>query len=110
MKTKSIYDIAVKRYNAIMERIGYEHNTIGTSFSDETEDWNLRDMVAEMDYVYSCYFEDGHCNGDMRYSDDPDERRMWHNETALIKRFIDRFKPHIDGIKCTHGHCSKFDN
>ena len=67
MKTNSVFETAVKRYNSIMEHIGYEHLTIGTSYSEETDDWNLRDMVAEMDYVYSTYFENGHCNGDMRH-------------------------------------------
>ena len=110
MKNNSIFETAVKRYNKIMEHIGYEHNTIGTCFSENTENWNLRDMVAEMDYVYSCYFESGHCNGDMRYSDDADERKMWRSETGKIKRFIDRYKPYIEGMKCSEGHCSQFDN
>lgn len=110
MKEKLNFESAVKRYNKIMEHIGYEHNTIGTCFSENTENWNLRDMVAEMDYVYSCYFESGHYNGDMRYSDDADERRMWRSETGKIKRFIDRYKPYIEGMKCSEGHCSQFDN
>ena len=103
-------ETAIKRYNDIMGKIGYEHNQIGTCFSEDTDDWNLRDMVAELDYVYSCYFEEGHCNGDMRYSDDPDERRMWRNETARIKRFIDRYAPYVKDMTCAQGHCSSYDN
>ena len=38
---------ATQRYNNIMERLGYEHNTIGTRFSEDTENWNIRDMVAQ---------------------------------------------------------------
>lgn len=110
MKTNSVFEAAVKRYNSIMEHIGYEHLTIGTSYSEETDDWNLRDMVAEMDYVYSTYFEDGHCNGDMRHSDEPKERKMWRNETARIKRFIEKYEPYIKEMKCSDGHCSRFDN
>lgn len=44
---KSVYEIALKRYNAIMESIGKEHLTIGTGLSEGTKDWNLADMVAE---------------------------------------------------------------
>lgn len=68
---------ATKRYNDIMNGMGYEHNTINTRFSENTDGWNLRDMVAECDYVLSCYYEDGHCNSEMRYSSDSEERKMW---------------------------------
>lgn len=47
----------IQRYNNIMCSIGYEHCTIGTDFSESTEGWNLRDMVAECDYTLSTYFE-----------------------------------------------------
>lgn len=35
----------------IMFAIGYEHNTINTHYSEDTNAWNLRDMVAEVAYV-----------------------------------------------------------
>lgn len=101
---------AIKRYNGIMETIGYEHNTIDTKFSENTEGWNIRDMVAECDYVLSCYYEDGHCNAEMRFSDVPEERRMWKSETGKLKRFIEAYKPFISDLKCVSGHCSQFDN
>ena len=101
---------ATKRYNDIMERIGYEHNTINTHFSENTDGWNLRDMVAECDYVLSCYYEDGHCNEEMRYSSDPEERKMWKSETGRLKRFIEAYKPFIDDLKCVSSHCSQYDN
>lgn len=100
---------ATERYNNIMMTIGYEHNTIGTVFSEDTAEWNLRDMVAEADYTLSTYYENGHCNGDMRYSEYEDERKMWRSETGKLKRFIDAYTPFIDGMKCTVGHCSQFD-
>ena len=102
-------ETAVKRYNNIMEVIGYEHNTIGTSLSEDTENWNLRDMVAEADYTLSTYYEDGHCNADMRYGDD-DEKKMWRSETGRLARFIKAYEPFIKEMKCSQGHCSKYDN
>lgn len=101
---------ATKRYNTIMEVLGYEHNTIGTKFSENTEGWNIRDMVAECDYALSCYYEPGHANNDMRYSDEPEERKMWKSETGKLKRFIEAYKPFISGLKCVSGHCSQYDN
>ena len=103
-----VMETAIKRYNDIMNSIGYEHKTIGEPLSEDTENWNLRDMVAEVDYVLSCYYEDGHILGDMRY--DEDDIRIWRNETGRLKRFLNRYVPFITDMICTTGHCSKYDN
>ena len=109
MKTLNMKS-AIRWYNAIMNAIGYEHKTIGEPWSDGTGDWNLRDMVAEMDYVLGCYYEDGHVLGDMR-TGDADERRMWRSETGRIKRFIQVYSKYVTDMKCTAGHCSsRYDN
>lgn len=42
-------------------------------------------MVAECDYALSCYYEDGHCNAEMRLSKDIEERKMWKTETGKLK-------------------------
>lgn len=101
---------ATQRYNDLMYALCYEHNTIGTAFSEGTENWNLRDMVAECDYVLSCYYEGGHMNAELRYSDEPAERKMWASETGKLKRFIEAYKPFIKDMECASGHCSKYDN
>ena len=101
---------AIKRYNNLMEELCYEHNTIGTSLSEDTEKWNLRDMVAECDYTLSTFYESGHCNGDTRYSDDPDDRKYWRQYTGKLSRFIKHYEPYIKELKCSEGHCSRFDN
>lgn len=101
---------AIKRYNKIMMAVGYDHSTIGTDYSEDTEGWNIRDMVAECDYVLSTYYEDGHCNNEMRYSEYKDERKMWNSETGKLKRFISAYTPYICGVKCYQDHCSKYDN
>lgn len=101
---------AIKRYNSIMETIGLEHNTIGTKFSEGTDKWNLRDMIAEADYTLSTYYEDGHCNADMRYSTDEKERKMWKSEVGRLERFIKAYEPYINDLKCYEKHCSNYDN
>ena len=101
---------AIKRYNEIMECIGYDHRTIGKRLSEDTEGWNIRDMVAECDYTLSTYYESGHCNEEMRHSYEEDERKMWRSETGKLKRFIKAYEPFIEGVVCKDGHCSKYDN
>lgn len=109
MKTLNL-EKAIKRYNDIMMGIGYEHNTISTHFSENTENWNLRDLVSEAQYTLDCYYEDGHSNAELRYSDDEYERKLWRSETGKLKRFIDAYEPFIKELKCHTGHCSRFDN
>lgn len=105
-----VFKRAIKSYNNIMMSIGYEFLTIGTKYSENTENWNIRDLVAEADYTLSNYYEDGHINGDMRYSDDPEERKMWKSETGKLQRFIKAYEPYIKGVKCHERHCSNYDN
>ena len=101
---------AIKRYNGIMQCIGYEHLTIGTNLSEGTDNWNIRDMVCECDYLLSMYYDEGNINGELRYSDDESDRKAWASETGKLKRFITAYVPFIENVKCTEGHCSKYDN
>lgn len=104
---------AKKKYNDIMFEIAREHLTIGTKNSEGTDEWNLRDMVSEMQYtldVYndpSCiYWEEAH--DDTQPSDKP-WYREWIRAKGLMKRFIDKYKQMALTMECTVAHCSKFD-
>lgn len=108
MITEKQMKSSVNKYNEIMEILGYEYNTIGTLLSENTESWNLRDMIAECDYVLSTYYECGHCNYDLRYGDE-NCRKEWMTEVGMLKRFINHWKPYINDMKCAIGHCSKYD-
>jgi len=99
---------AIERYNSLMEMICWEHNTIGTRFSEDTENWNLRDMVAECDYALSTYYEVGHVNEEMR-TGDADDRKCWRSETGKLRRFIKAYEPFIGGLECASGHYSQYD-
>lgn len=96
---------AIRTYNGIMEATGYEHNQIGTWYSENTENWNLRDMVAECDYTLSTYYEEGHCNCDLKEY----EPNTWRKHTTRLKNFIKRYEPYIKDMKCYEGHCSGYD-
>lgn len=97
---------ATKKYNEIMNLLCYEHKTIGETLSEDTEDWNLRDMVAECDYVLSTYYENGHVNYDLK-REDP---KVWRSEVGRLKRFITHWLPYAEDMICAHGHCSQYDN
>lgn len=95
----------VNRYNKIMNELCYEHRTIGTNFSEDTEGWNVRDMVSEVDYVLSTYYEEGHMNNELKY----ECYNQWRKEVDKLRRFIERFKDLALTMECTEKHCSKFD-
>lgn len=103
-------ETALKKYNDIMYSLGYEFNTIGQTLSEHTGEWNLRDMVAECDYVLSTYYEAGHSNEEMRHSYDKEDRKMWRSDVGRLIRFIKRYEPFVRNMVCAEGHCSKYDN
>ena len=100
---------AKKRYNSIMNAIGSEHNTIGERWSEDTANWNLRDMVAECDYQLTCYREGGHCNSDL-IDGTPEERKKWRSDVGRLERFINTYGPFVEGLVCAQGHSSRLDN
>lgn len=106
-------ETAVKRYNNIMYSVCREYLTIGTSFSEHTGGWNLRDMVSEMQYTLDIY-DDPDC---IYWQDAHDESQHWSkpwykewvSEKGKMKRFIEAYEPFITDMICTQGHCSKYD-
>ena len=87
---------AVKRYNELMNDLCREHSTIGTSFSENTDGWNLRDMVSEVQYVLdlyddpsTIYWEDAHDDNQPSYKP---WYKEWLSEKRRMKRFIERYK------------------
>ena len=108
MINKKRMETALKRYNSIMYDVGCEYNTIGEIYSENTENWNLRDMVAECDYLLMCYYEEGNVRCDDRFLG-KEEYKMWIHETGILRRFIKAYEPYIMDLKCYVGHCSNYD-
>lgn len=100
---------AIKRYNSIMYAMCMEHLTIGTRFSENTEGWNIRDMVSEAQYQLDIHNDPDTMTGMMRYSVLEGERKEWRSEVGKLTRFINAYKPFIEGVECVEGHCSDFD-
>lgn len=106
---KTVFEKAVTTYNNIMMDLGREYDTIGTEYSVNTQNWNLRDLVSECAYQLSTYFEGEHFNAEMRYSEDKRDRREWKNQTSRLQRFIDKYKPFVINETATQKHCSEWD-
>ena len=73
-------------------------------------DWNLRDMVAEADYILSLYYQPGSVCFGGRSSIYPDDRRHWRNDTTRLNRFVKDFEPYVGDMVCADSHCSRFCN
>lgn len=115
------FNEAKKRYNALMNDLGLEFLTLGTRFSEDTDDWNLRDMVSEAQYQLDVCYEDGNANSDGRYiyeymdmysvslEEAQEVHKAWLSKTMRLRNFIKKYKAEALTMACTMGHCSKFD-
>lgn len=124
---------ATAEYNDLMEDYCWEHVTIGTRYSEDTDGWNLRDMVSEVQYHYDTCYEDGNCNSEGRYPDyweidnacmlsrelfryytrhnegQKELHEEWLRKTRRLRAFIRKYKNHINDLVCVCGHCSIYD-
>lgn len=118
MKT---FEEAKKRYNAMMNDFGMEFLTIGTNFSEDTIDWNIRDMVSECQYQLDVCYEDGNANSDgkdiVEYMDTyavsleeaKEIRKAWLSKTKRLRNFIKKYGDIALTTECVVGHFSKWD-
>ena len=90
-------------YNRIITDLGYEDRVIGTP---RTKNWNLRDMVCEIEYIRSVYYTEGEERNKLRYED----YATWNRHCSRLRNFIRNYKDHIDDLVCTDNHNSKYDN
>lgn len=116
-----IFEDAKKKYNKLMNELGLEHLTIGTNFSEDTENWNIRDMVSECQYQLDVCYEEGNANSEGRYIDEymdmycvsyddaVDAQKAWKSKTMKLRNFIRKYEKVAVTMSCTSGHCSKFD-
>lgn len=121
MQQNKTFKEAKARYNDLMERFGLEFLTIGTDFSENTEGWNIRDMVSECQYQLDVCYEEGNANSDGRYieqymdmygSDEKEAEyvhKEWLSKTRRLRNFIKKYKDIALTEICVSGHCSKFD-
>ena len=102
---KSDYEKAIKKYDELICDFYCEDDTIEDN-DEKRKNWNLRDLVAEMDYCLSWFYEEGNANFEAR-EDDYDE---WLSATRKMKRFIQRWLPKCNDMKPYEMHCSYYDD
>ena len=93
----------IKSYNDLVTDLGYEDSIIGPG---KNENWNLRDMVSEVEYIRSLYYTKGHDRNKLK-TEDP---KVFNRHTYRLRYFIRTHKPKINDLVVTQEHNSKYDN
>lgn len=107
---------AVDWYNSIMFSLAREHHSIGTKLSENTDGWNIRDMVSEVQYTIDLYEDPGCRYWDAAHDEtQPRENgvgvwyKEWRNIIARMKRFVAQYKDEALTMECVSSHHSKYD-
>lgn len=104
-QVKSDFEKAVKKYDELISEFYCEDATVEDD-EEKRKNWCLRDLVAEMDYCLSRFYEEGNSNFEARL-DGYDE---WLSATRKMKRFIQRWLPKCPDMKPYKRHCSYYDD
>ena len=106
---------AIKNYNKLMLDTCCDHCMIG--HGELTKNWNLRDMVSEMQYMLDSYnnpnnapYQDAHMEDQPIVNGRKEYLYEWQKIKARMSRFITTYAPHVKDMKCCEGHFSKWDN
>lgn len=96
------YKFIINRYNNMMMDLGRAESVI-----DETKDtinWTLRDMLAEVEYVRSTYYDKDHPNSKLRLQD----LKEFNRRTSRLRHFIRTYKDQVNGLELYTNHNSKY--
>jgi hypothetical protein len=93
----------LNKYNDMMIELNHESGVIGNGQNDN---WNLRDMVSEVEYLRSLYYTKGHDRNKLR-AEDP---VLFNRQTSRLRYFIRTYKDHIGNLVAYTNHNSKYDN
>jgi len=104
-----LFRIAKRRYNRLMIKAGFPECTIGTEHSIGTDNWNIRDMVAECDVKSILYTEDGNPKCLLRHSENVIERKQWVSEYSGFRNFVKNYEDYIEELQCESAHLSQYD-
>ena len=120
-------------YNDIMFAYCWEHCTVDTKYSENTEGWNLRDRVSEVQYHLDTCYEEGNAESEGRHPEywkidsscilskekydyvtrhneqEKKSHEEWLKKTRRLRSFVRKYEKHIEEIQCIEGHCSCFD-
>lgn len=95
---KTDFEKALEKHNEILYDYYWEDGTEEDSIvisKERLNNWNLRDLVADMDYRLSKFYTKGNMN-DYNRGVSPD---TWIAATTKMKRFIKRWLPKSKEMK-----------
>lgn len=103
-KSTALYSkFILNKYNKMMIEL---NNESGIIEAGKNENWNLRDMVSEVEYLRSTYYDKNHANSKLRETD----VKEFNRRTNRLRHFIRTYKDHISDLVVTTKHNSKYDN
>lgn len=101
--TSLFFKYSLNRYNDMMIELDHESGVIN---KDQNTDWNLRDMVSEVEYLRSLYYTKGHDRHKLKVEDPV----VFNRHTSRLRLFLRTYRDHIDDLVVTTTHNSKYDN
>lgn len=102
---KTDFEKAIKKYDELITLFYSGDETVEDN-AEKRENWNLRDLIAEMDYCLSRYYEEGNaCFEDRKY-----DYKEWFSAIKRMKRFIQRWLPKCNHMRPYEKHCSYYDD
>lgn len=101
--TTALYSkYSLTKYNDMMIALNHEAGVIRPG---QNENWNLRDMVSEVEYLRSMYYDKNHPRYQLRKTDPV----IFNNHTCRLRNFLRKHSDDIDGLEVTVKHNSKYD-
>lgn len=97
-------DFITRTYNQLVTGLGYEDCTIAPG--TDRENWNLRDMVSEVEYIRSTYYDKSHANSKLKAED----LKEFNRRTGRLRHFLRTYKDDIGDLVAYTTHNSKYDN
>lgn len=102
---KTAFEKALPKFNELIGSY-YTLDAVIQEGDRRKKSWTLRDLVAEMDYCLSRYYEPGNaCFEDWEYDSEGCKRAV-----AKMNRFIRHWLPECKGTACHGRHSSIYDN
>ncbi|MCQ2581875.1 MAG: hypothetical protein MJ170_02730 [Alphaproteobacteria bacterium] len=112
MKESTRFENAKRDFNQLVWYLGIEYLEItDVPYEEDEKIWNIRDMISEIQFELNKYF-----NPDMEQyavlhgNGDEIDVQIAKNNVAAMRKFINKYKNHVDGLVCVREHCSKWDN
>lgn len=101
-KTALYSKYLLTKYNDMMIALNHEAGVIRPG---QNENWNLRDMVSEVEYLRSMYYDKNNPRRQLRETDP----LLFNRHIARLMTFVRTHKNEIDGLEVTVKHNSKYD-